>query len=122
MAIKTGIAGSITVGMTTYPVTEWSVVASDDLQDITDTSSDGWQVQLSSIKSAEATFKAFYGSTAGLASAFAIGSTVTASFAIGNTGDSVDGDFVIKSFTITNNYRTPIEFMCTASSTGEITF
>lgn len=122
MAKRTGMGGVVTVATVEYPVGEWAVTATNDVQDTTDTGSDGWMDNCEGVSSAECSFKAFWGSAAGsLASAFEIGTVVSADFGIGG-GGSVSGDFRIKSFTITNNAKTPIEFSCTGTSKGEVTF
>lgn len=117
-----GMSGSVMVGSAVYPVTEWNIALSNDVQDVTDTGSAGWQELLAGVNSAESTFTAFWGSSAALLStAFAIGTTVAIILNIGNTGKSFTGTFLIKTFSLKNNAKTPIEFSCTGGSTGSVT-
>lgn len=123
MAKLIGMGGSVSVGATAYPVSEWSLNATNDVQDVTDTASQGWTNRIAGVKSAELTFRAWWGSAAGdLSTVFAIGSVIAATLTIGSTSDIVTGSFVINSFTITNNAKTPVEFQCTAQSDGAVTF
>ncbi len=122
MAKLIGMGGSITVSTAVYPVSEWSINVTDDVQDVTDTGSSGWTSRIAGVMSAELSFRAFWGSAAAiLSTTFAIGTKVTASLAIGGGGDTVGGDFYISSFTITNNCKTPVEFQCTGQSDGAVT-
>src|SRR6266545_4097308 len=99
MAKLIGMGGSITVGAAAYPVSEWSINVSDDVQDVTDTGSAGWTSRIAGVKSAELSFRAFWGSAAAtLSTTFAIGTSVSVSLALGSGGDVVEGDFYISGF------------------------
>lgn len=123
MAKLIGMGGSVTVGSAVYPVSEWSLNVSNDVQDVTDTGSAGWVASLEGVSSAELSFKAWWGSgPAVLSTTFGIGTTVSASLAIGSGSEAITGSYVISGFTITNNAKTAVEFQCTAKSNGAITF
>ena len=122
MAKLIGMSGSITVSAATYPVSEWSVTVSNDVQDVVDTGSSGWVSRIAGVNSAELTFKAFWGSAvAELSTAFAIGTNIVPTLTIGNSMETFTGTFIITSFTVTNNAKTPVEFSCTAESVGIVT-
>jgi predicted secreted protein len=122
MAKLIGMGGSVTVGAEAYPVSEWSIKVSNDKQDVTDTGSAGWQALIAGINMAEVTFKSFWGSsTTGLSTTFAIGTVVTIELAIGTSGDTYEGSFLITDTTVTNPAKNPVEFECTGSSTGAVT-
>jgi predicted secreted protein len=123
MAKLIGMGGSITVGSGTFPVSEWSLNVSNDSQDVTDTGSNGWVATLAGVNSAELSFRAWWGSGPSvLSTAFAIGTSVTASLAIGSGSEAITGNFIVSGFTFTNNAKSTVEFQVTAKSNGAITF
>lgn len=122
MAKLIGMGGSVEVSSATYPVGEWSANVTNDVQDVTDTGSNGWVARLAGVSSCEVTFRAFWGSATGsLAAAFSPGTVVALTLNIGTSGIAVTGSFVVSSATITNGAKTPVEFQCTAQSNGEVT-
>lgn len=122
MAKLIGMGGSVTIGSTPYAVSEWSINVTGDIQDVTDTGSAGWVSRIGGVKSAELSFRAFWGgSVATLSTVFAINTKVSASLFIGGGSQDFAGDFYISSFTVTNNCKTPVEFQCTAQSDGVVT-
>ncbi len=121
MAKITGMGGNITVSAADYPVSKWSLAVKDDVQDVVDTGSAGWEEYIAGVKSADLTFSAFWGSAvATLSNVFAIGTNVTATLKLGSGGQTASGVFIISDFTITNDAKTPITFECTAKSEGVI--
>lgn len=122
MAKLTGMGGNITVSATAYPVSNWSINVTNDVQEVTDTGSAGWAAFLAAVSGAELTFTAFHGAAGtAYATTFAQGATVAASLAIGSGGSTVGGSFIVSSYTITNDAKTPVEFQCTAKLTGALT-
>lgn len=117
------MGGSVKIGSAVYPVSTWSVNVSNDVQDCTDTGSNGWVAVLAGVSSAEVSFTAFWGSaTAQLSTAFAIGSSVSLTLDIGNGADTVTGTVIIASFVIANPAKNPVTFECTGKSNGAFTF
>jgi predicted secreted protein len=122
MAKLIGMTGSVQVASAVYPVSEWNINVNNDTQDVTDTASGGWYEGLAGINSAETTFTAFWGSAvANLSTTFAIGTTVVVTLNIGNSAKFFTGSFIIKTFSVKNNAKTPVEFSCTGVSTGVVT-
>ncbi|AWM39781.1 Phage major tail protein 2 [Gemmata obscuriglobus] len=122
MAKQIGMGGGVTAGSTECPVTEWTINVNNDTQDVTDTGSGGWQAMLAGVNSAETTFTAFWGGAVSvLSTLFAIGTTVPITLTVGTGGGVFAGSFVIKTFSVKNNAKTPVEFSCTGTSTGAVT-
>lgn len=120
-----GMGGNVTVASANYPVSEWSINVTNDVQDVTDTASGGWIASLEGVSGAEVTFRAWWGSSPStLSTTFAIGASVAVTLNIGNQGtpQAVSGNVVISSFTITNNAKTTVEFQCTGKNNGTFTF
>jgi hypothetical protein len=71
----------------------------------------------------ELTFTAFYDSATVLMNVFAAGTSMTVTLTAGSAGSppTVTGTFLVSSFTLTNGAKTPVEFQCTAQSSGAIT-
>lgn len=122
MAKRTGMGGDITVGASVIPVSEWSANFSNEVQDVTDTGSNGWVARLKSTSSCEASVRAFWGGTAAvLSTVLAIGTTVTLTLTVGGGSEEITGSFIVSGFTMTNNAKNAVEFSATLQSTGEIT-
>jgi predicted secreted protein len=123
MAKIIGQGGDISVSSTAYHVSEWSLAVSNDVQDVTDTGSNGWVSRIPGVSSGELTFRAWWGGSAtALTTTFAVGTKVTASLTEGTSGGTVSGAFYISGFTITNNSKTAVEFQATGQSDGAVTF
>lgn len=116
------MGGHVTVGSSDYPVQEWTINVTNDLQDVTDTGSAGWVARLAGVHSAGGSFRAFWGSSAAtLSTTFAQGVSATLVLKIGTGGQSVSVPSLIGGYTITNNCKTPVEFNCNYESNGSIT-
>ena len=116
------MGGSISLGSAVYPVSTWSLNLSNDVQEVTDTASNGWKTVIAGISSGELSFTAFWGaSVASLSTAFGLGTSVVANLAVGNNGEVFSGTFIISSDVVTNGAKTPVEFQCTAVLNGAIT-
>lgn len=123
MAKSIGMGGSVTVGGTSYPVSTWSAAGANDVQDVTDTGSGGWRVRLAGVNDCEINFTAFFGAAAtSFTATFSPGTTVAASLGVSGTSPAVTGNFIVSSATITNAATSPVEFQCTALSTGTVNF
>jgi len=123
MSKTIGMGGSVSLGSAVYPVSTWSVDVKNGVEDVTDTASGAWVSKIPGISEAEISFTAFWGSAvAELSTAFAIGTAVAASLAIGSGGGTVSGTFIIGSFKITNPAKNAVTFECTGQSTGTVTF
>ncbi len=122
MAKLIGMGGHIAIGSSNYPVIEWSVNVTNELQDVTDTGSAGWANRIAGISTASGSFKAFWGSSAAtLSTVFTQGTSGTLTMKIGNGGQTVLAPCLIGDYAITNNCKTPVEFSCNWQSDGAIT-
>src|ERR1700722_14943440 len=118
-----GMGGSATNGSVVYPVKEWSVDAKNDLQDVTDTASSSWTANIAGVNEADIKFSSWWGSgPATLSTAWALGTAIALSLALGNSAQVITGSMLVGGFTITNNCKTPIEFACSGKNNGVIVF
>lgn len=128
MAKSIGMGGDLTFNSVAVHVTEWSIAVNNEVQDVTDTGSAGWQEMIAGINKATINATCFWNLTGTeLSTTFAIGTIHAATAQVGptpgggGTAQTFTGNFIVSDFNVKNNAKTPIEFTVTLQSTGEVT-
>lgn len=123
----TGAGGNITISSTVYAVDQWALNLTNELQDVTTTSSAGWVERMAGYGSASASFGIFLGTkdAAGVLSTvnqFAPGASFTADFTVGGSTHKYSGTFLVSTANITNAAKPTPKLDITAESRGPVTF
>lgn len=120
MAYVSGFGGDVEVGMTQYPVSEWSANLDAELLDVTTTGSAGYQDLITGTKSAEGTGKSFFAANQHPMGSLGIipGAAATLTLNIGPTGLTVVLPVLFSQVSIDNPAKGVVGFSFSWKSNG----
>ena len=119
MAFYAGKSGTITVGGTSKPLTDWSIDIKVEAIDTTNFSSGGWQEMVSGIYSVDITASGPYNGTSGVTQGTAAAFVLDVDGAGG--GPSFSGNAIITSLKIETSVKDVAKITYTGVSTGSWT-
>jgi hypothetical protein len=119
MAFFAGKSGTITIGGTARPLTDWSIDVKTDSLDVTNFTSGGWQELLGGIYSIDISASGPYNGTSGVTQGTAVALVLDVDGA--GAGPSFSGNALVTSVKIDQSVKDVAKISYSASSSGSWT-
>lgn len=120
MPFYVGKSGTITIGGTSRPLTDWSIDVKTDALDVTNFTSGGWQEVLGGIFSIDISCSGPYNGTSGVTQG-TLAAFVLDVDAIGTGGPSFSGNGLVTSVKIDHSVKDVAKISISATSSGSWT-